>query len=879
MLDFASDISETPGLDDCAPTSIYLDTDNIKSVNRNMCNIATFNINSLTCDNRLEQLLSIATDLNLTCLCIVESKLSDCVDQSVYKLDGYSAISKHRNRHGGGIVVYIRQDIPYCRIPNNESLGIEHLSVDIIVNKQVYNINAFYRPPNEDPVSHNRFLTDISTTLKTLRKHSCYKTLICGDMNFGSIYNHFGSLTEKPLDTKAPEIFGNNGFVQLVDLPTRYSSLSVSLIDLIFVNSCEGVLLSGVLPAIADHCGTLISLNALCKRRPDKILTIRDYSKTDWPGLTAFLEQLPSRDDCLNLSINQHTAMLTDALQQALSNFVPTKFMALKQQDAPWFKSNIRYLIKRKNRAFKSYREAGDDLRRNISSDPLLINTIRNRVFLREQKCRKANREWMRGSRRAKKQYFERVKNILADPRTSSKKKFSILTKLTKTGKDSCIPPLIEGDQVIHDPQLKANIFNSHFATKSKLDNFDERAPKIDPICTESELNNVFTSTFEIGQLIKNMKDSSHSPCGIPSKFLKEVLKTVGPKLTKPICDLLNHIYTEGEYPECWKIQHITPVFKQKGSNSEKKNYRPISILATISKICESVVHNRLIDHLTSNNIITKFQAAYLPGDSTAQQLLYMIHKIKGAWSTGKVAQACFLDVSSAFDAVWHNGLLCKLESINVSGTTLRLLKSYLSERKATTVIEGVKSDELPLLAGVPQGSRLGPLLFILYINDIVEGLECLPLIYADDTTLIAFGDSTHDTTSMLNRDLEKITNWASKWKTKFNADKSIDMIFSKALLNNSPPIHMEGTLIDRVSTHKHLGVILTGNLDWEPHLKKITKNVNCKLSILWKIKQLSRQTIDVMYKLHVRSTIDYCIQVFGPCLTKQQILRLDTLQ
>jgi hypothetical protein len=111
------------------------------------------------------------------------------------------------------------------------------------------------------------------------------------------------------------------------------------------------------------------------------------------------------------------------------------------------------------------------------------------------------------------------------------------------------------------------------------------------------------------------------------------------------------------------------------------------------------------------------------------------------------------------------------------------------------------------------------------------------------------------------------------------NADKSIDMIFSKALLNNSPPILMDGTTIDRVSTHKHLGVILTGSLDWDPHLKKITKNVNCKLSIIWKIKQLSRRTLDVMYKLHVRSTIDYCIQVFGPCLSNQQILRLDSLQ
>jgi hypothetical protein len=877
MFDYDSEASEAQSIGDCNPSSV--DLADYKLINVSMLNIATFNINSITCDSRLEQLSVLAHELNLSCLCLVESKLSDDIDPCVFKMDGYTAIHKHRNRHGGGVLVYIRQDIPFSRITPNESQGIEHISVDILVNKQVHNINVFYRPPNSDLFSQNLFLSDISTVLKGLRRHPCHKVIITGDMNFGSVYNYFGALRDKPLDNRAPEVFGNNGFQQLIDRPTRYQGLSVSLIDLIFVNSSEGVLLAGVLSPIADHCGTFISINSLVKRRPDKVITVRDYNKVDWPGLTKHLEQLPSQADCHNLTVNQHAAMLSESLIYALNTFVPTKLLTLRHTDAPWFRPDIKFLIKRKKRAFKSFRQAGDDLRLNISADPVIVARIQNRVFNMEAKYKKANKEWKCGSRRSKNQYFNSVKNILANPHISSKKKFSILTKLTKSGKDSCIPPLIEDDQVIHDPLAKANIFNNHFVAKSKLENCDENPPTTDHIDTATILNNVFTSTFEVGNLIKNMKESSYSPCGIPSKFLKETLKTVGQKLTKPICDLLNTIYTKGVYPDSWKVQHITPVFKQKGSNSEKKNYRPISILATLSKLCESIVHNRLIDHLTCNNIISKYQAAYLPGDSTAQQLLYMIHKIKGAWSMGKVAQACFLDVSSAFDAVWHNGLICKLESINVKGAALELLKSYLNERRATTVIEGVKSLELPLQAGVPQGSRLGPLLFILYINDIADGLECLPLIYADDTTLIAFGESTHDTTNMLNRDLDKISKWASKWKTKFNADKSTDMIFSKGLLNNSPPIFLDGTIIDRVSTHKHLGVILTSNLDWDSHLKKIIKNVNCKLSIIWKIKQLSRRTLDVMYKLHIRSTIDYCIQVFGPCLSNSQILMLDTLQ
>ena len=194
------------------------------------------------------------------------------------------------------------------------------------------------------------------------------------------------------------------------------------------------------------------------------------------------------------------------------------------------------------------------------------------------------------------------------------------------------------------------------------------------------------------------------------------------------------------------------------------------------------------MSHFIENSIISERQAAYLKGDSTVNQLLYIVHLIRTSWAHGKITQGIFLDVSAAFDKVWHSGLIAKLDQVSVEGTCLELFKSYLTNRKQIVVIEGNKSNIKDVTAGVPQGSRLGPLLFILYVNDILDDLESEVMIFADDTTLLATGHDPAETSATINRDLQKISEWATKWKVTFNASKSKDMIFSNKQLFNSTP-------------------------------------------------------------------------------------------
>ena len=184
-------------------------------------------------------------------------------------------------------------------------------------------------------------------------------------------------------------------------------------------------------------------------------------------------------------------------------------------------------------------------------------------------------------------------------------------------------------------------------------------------------------------------------------------------------------------------------------------------------------MHQRLLEHLNDNDIITDRQAAYLKGDSTVQQLLYIIHLIKDSWTKGNIVQGVFLDVSAAFDKCWHSGIIEKLRQNKIEDKCLGLFESYLRGRKQVVVIDGVKSEMKDVKAGIPQGSRLGPLLWILYANDIIKDINSEILLFADDTCLFASAPDPAQTARILNQDLFKIKNWAHEfqihWYLVFN--------------------------------------------------------------------------------------------------------------
>ena len=446
-----------------------------------------------------------------------------------------------------------------------------------------------------------------------------------------------------------------------------------------------------------------------------------------------------------------------------------------------------------------------------------------------------------------------------------------------KNNKISRFPPIIENDQVITDPQQKADIFNNFFASKSSVKNAQDPAPNL-PSRNDifDKLDNINTSPIEVAKLCRDIKKSSSSHCGVPGKFIA-LLAT---PISFPLYKMFNNFFEIGHFPDIFKVGHITAIYKNSGLKSQKENYRGIHLLPTLSKIAESVMHSRLLGHCISNNVISERQAAYIKGDSTTQQLLYIIHFIKSSWTKGNISQGCFLDVSAAFDKCWVNGMVAKLEQIKMEGNCLSLFHSYLLKRKICTVIDGFKSEVVEVEAGVPQGSRLGPLLWIIYIQDIIEDLESECLLFADDTCLFASGEDPAITAEVLNRDFKKIGLWANKWKVLFNAGKSKDLIFSRnKYLFNSPPLILDDSFITRVHQHRHLGLWLSSTLYWDKQIHSTLLKANGKLAVLRSVKFLDRATLDLLYKLTIRSVLEYGMIVYFHSLTQTQQARLSRVQ
>ena len=299
------------------------------------------------------------------------------------------------------------------------------------------------------------------------------------------------------------------------------------------------------------------------------------------------------------------------------------------------------------------------------------MTKLYNNKIKAHRRSRAAANNSLKAYRRVKEGYFDTINSTMNNNNISAKKKFSILIKLMNNQKYSKIPPLLENNKVINDSKQKSDILNKHFSSKSKVPNSEDDTPILTPKHIIDPLSQFNTSPLEVSKIIRELKKSNMSYCGIPGKFLSEIATPISFILSK----VYNNLFDAGLFPEIWKLSHITAIYTHSVLKCDKVNYRPISLLPTLSKICEAIILRRLLSHCLQNNTITDRQAAYMKGDSTAHQLIHIVHKIRETWSHRKVCQGLFLDVSSAFDKVWQKGLISQLKNIGIDGMALKLFE------------------------------------------------------------------------------------------------------------------------------------------------------------------------------------------------------------
>ena len=274
------------------------------------------------------------------------------------------------------------------------------------------------------------------------------------------------------------------------------------------------------------------------------------------------------------------------------------------------------------------------------------------------------------------------------------------------------------------------------------------------------------------------MKSLDASKATGPDGIGNSVLKSCASALCVPISIVSQISLNLGSFPKIWKKANVVPIFK-KGEKNCKSNYRPISLLSNVSKVLERLVYNILYEYCVKNKLLSPKNSGFKKGDGAVNQMICLTDKIYKALDSGKNVVMVFLDIQKAFDRVWHKGLLFKLQCLGVGGVLLKWLSDYMSNRCQKVVLNGQGSPTMSTNAGVPQGSILAPLLFLIFMNDIDESIVSDMFIFADDTTLNKTYTSATEAEFCINVDLNTISKWANKWFVNFNSDKTIFINFS----------------------------------------------------------------------------------------------------
>ena len=375
---------------------------------------------------------------------------------------------------------------------------------------------------------------------------------------------------------------------------------------------------------------------------------------------------------------------------------------------------------------------------------------------------------------------------------------------------------------------------------------------------TNESIYHINITVDHIVDIISKMSSNKAGGCDMISVRMLQLCPL---EVATPLQIIFQKCIDTGIFPDSWKYANVQPVHK-KNNRQTKSNYRPISLLPICGKLLEKIVFDHVYHHLNTLNLLLKNQSGFRPGDSTIYQLISITSDIYKSFESFDETRAIFLDISKAFDKVWHNGVIHKLKC-NGSGNLLGFFEDYLKNRYQRVVLNGTSSDWKKIEAGVPQGSVLGPLLFLIYINDLTDNITSQMRLFADDSSLFTCVKGVDETHEKLDKDLQTVTNWAHQWKMIFNPDltkQAIEVIFSvKKNKPQHPDLTMNGVPVAKNDHTKHLGVYLDSGLNFSKHVKEAVLKALKGVSLLkYLSKYVDSYVLNLSYKLYVRPHLDY---------------------
>ena len=741
------------------------------------------NIRSLR--NKLNYIVDIIEDYDVVFL--TETHLDSNITDSDLYISGFEIpVRKDRNSHGGGIIMYYKSYVRITRRHDLENCQLESMWFELKTKLRSILININYRSERQSSVYFWQYFDQM---LKNALDEN--NNIIClGDLN-----KNFMS----DLPSNIRDIFFISGLVNIIDKATHFDTRtgSTSLLDPILVTDSIPVLDKDTIPfdrGISDHDGTYVTINCGFSKRRTYNRSIWDYKKGDYDLMKQKVVET-NWEYLISDASDVHVAAtnFTNSFLNIASECIPTREVTIRCDDKVWYDSNLRRETRKRDRL------------RNIF--------IRSNSASAEKKFKQQRNKVNNLKKQAKKYFFTSINENLDELKvTNCKQYWKTVNMLIKSDTPSHdLPPMTDPDhnfKLAYEGTEKSDILNKYFCSISNLDGASKDLPEFDDRCLEF-ISQIVVSEQDVLDILSTL--DVNKAVG-PDIVSNRMLLAVRNEISKPLCLLFNKSLNDKIFPDQWKIAHVIPLFKS-GDKSLPSNYRPVSLLSCVSKVLEKIVFKNIFNHLHGNKLLYKYQSGFIPGYSTSHQLIELYNKILSALNEKLLTSITFADISKAFDTVWIKALLHKLEKYGIKGDLLCWLTSYLSRRSQRVVIKDSLSNIGKLNAGVPQGSVLGPLLFLIYINDIADGMSGFGRLFADDTSI---GHTAPDESTLKNsisRDLDYLSKWSEKWLVKFNPNKTDIMIFSLKNIYSDITFDFGGATLKPVSPHKHLGVIFSNGI------------------------------------------------------------------
>jgi hypothetical protein len=840
---------------------------------RNQLNCYYTNATSLN-PNKIHELEVICAREKFSIIAITETWFNEV---SIVNLPGYKLFNKNRagtSAGYGGVAIYTSLDPQHnlvaCEIDDNDLRAIldnsdaEQIWCQLRIGNEKILFGCIYRSPSfiskeNSSATANAIFKSLKSAKSAVNNGKYDGLCIVGDFNFPDIHwDPEGTISvssgESSLANQFVDLINDISLHQFIIEPTYIKSngQSKNTLDLVFAESNERINEVTLGPPLGNakqgHKSIKFEFTLAHNNRKNVKFSSRslNYRRGDYSAIDKWFKGIDWHSFLANKSVGDAFKLFLAEYRKACERHIPV-LSPRNSRQPPWVTERIIFLSKMKKSLWHSNQRLGWKCVSLVKE----YKSTRN-LLKKEIKCA------IRG--------FELN---LAKDKSNPKRLFSYVNHKQKVKTN--INAIVDnyGTTRVESNEI-ANVLNDQFSSVFVVDDPSKPLPLFNrrPLITEPLNNALFTQT----EIITKLKRLNEFKSPGPDKIHPAVLKNCADSISLPLLLIFNISMSSGEVPNEWLEAYVSPIFK-KGSRLTPANYRPVSLTSIPCKIMESLVRDRLMGHLRANRLINSQQHGFVPGKACVTNLLETFDYLTKNLGIRKAVDLVFLDFAKAFDKVSHHRLLYKLEAYGIVGNVLSWIKAFLSNRIQRVVLGEHMSNWARVTSGVPQGSVLGPTLFIIFVNDLPEILKNKCKLYADDCKIMATVD-TQDEIASLQSDIDAVVKWSDEWLMQLNAEKCKIMHLGKK--NISSTYTMLDSSAGRLHTlapttcEKDLGIFITSDLKTAKQASYAASKAN---SVLGQLKKtfVSRDLIiwKKLYTSYIRPHLEFGVAAWNPYLKK----------